>query len=107
MSYAATWKMDLAVPDLRAAARAEPALADAHASFGSVWIQQRLSTPSAAKAFDNALAISPEFAIALSSRAWLRTMAGSFQEAENDIAAAVKGPRRGSERRRCQREGPD
>lgn len=83
-------RFDDAIQDFSAAVSAQPALADAYASFGSMWVQKKDGVFGALKAYNQALSLSLEFAVALYGRGCVRTLLGQWKDSERDLRNALK-----------------
>jgi tetratricopeptide (TPR) repeat protein len=79
---------DEALVDLAQATEAAPSFADAYASRGALYIQKQTGAKGALKAFDQALAISPQFALALVGRGCAKCALGELDGAQADFEEA-------------------
>ncbi len=89
-ALAATGEWDSALLNFEDAAAARPGLADAHASLGTMWVQRRTGARGALEAFDRALVLSPDFALALNGRGCARIALGRWEDALGDFKAAAQ-----------------
>lgn len=88
LTYAAKEEYDLASVDFYIATKISHFFADAYANSGSLCIQRSEGAEGALEAFDQALDLSPDFALALNGRAAARIAIGNWKnwkEAENDL----------------------
>ncbi len=88
--YAAQGQWDRALLDFDAAALLAPALADAHASLGALWIQRRTGVDGAMAAFNQALKLNPDFALALNGRGCAYLARGELEKAYRDLKSAYE-----------------
>lgn len=88
--YAAMGNWDEAVMDFEKVTQASPSYADAHASYGTMWIQKKTGAEGALESFNRALEISPDFSLALCGRGYAKFVLGLSAEAQKDIEEATK-----------------
>jgi len=88
VAYAKQGRLDEARKDFEAAIRVSPTLADAYSNLGHYWIQRKEGAQGAVKAFDKALALVPDFALAKFGKACVE-IALKRETAEKHIEEAV------------------
>jgi len=87
-TFAAQGNWDHALVDFDEATRAAPALADAHASLGALWVQRRQGPQAAVAAYNQALKYSPNFALGLNGRGCAYFALGKWDKAFEDLKSA-------------------
>lgn len=85
VAQASRGEWDAALATLTRATMVESTLADAHASLGMLWIQRRNGASGALDAFNDALRISADFALARNGRGCAYFALGKWKEAEADF----------------------
>lgn len=81
---------DEALIDFYQATTLAPELADAHANLGTYWVIKEVSGTGAVDAFNHAIAINPNFALAYNGRGSLYFGSGEFEKAARDFNMAFQ-----------------
>ena len=81
---------DVALIDFYQATTLAPELADAHANLGTYWVINEVSGTGALDAFNHAIAINPNFALAYNGRGSLYFGSGEFEKADQDFNMAFQ-----------------
>lgn len=90
VNYAAQQKFNEALLDFDAAIKANPFLADAYASRGSMYIQKKAGAEGALRWFNHALEKSPSFALARYGRGYMKVVLGKSEEGPKEIQEASR-----------------
>jgi len=91
VARAANGDWSQAFGDIYTASRRAPGFADAHANFGTLWIQKQDGAKGALEAFDKALEKCEDFVIARYGRGCAAYALGKLDEATSDIEGASQG----------------
>jgi tetratricopeptide (TPR) repeat protein len=90
VAYAGKGKLDLARNDFDKAIKINQAFADPYSNLGARFIQMKDGAEGAIRAFNKALKISPDFALALHGRGLVKWVLRDFRKAEEDLQNAVE-----------------
>jgi len=93
VAYAVTEQWGPALSDLKKTTGLKRSLANAHASYGMLWIHQKTGAKGALHGFDRALKLSPRFSLALYGRGCLKSIGNEWGRAKKDIEDAAKQSR--------------